>query len=124
MKSKLTSIAAVGAVVIACCASALAAGAHRTLDAHQTFKLAPGAKHTFQVAYPDALEYGNATYAGNVKLLKPTGHHSAQASLGLVKITSKGSCLGGSEYCVTVKNANRTGSGNVRIAVTAQTRLP
>jgi len=124
MKFKLTSITAVGAVVLACCATALATGGDRTLTAKQTFNLKPGATKTFQLAYPDALEYGGAKYSGKVKLLKPTGHHGVTASLSLVKVVSQSSCMGGSEYCVKVDNTNAANSGSVRVAVTTQTRLP
>jgi hypothetical protein len=104
---------------------ALAAAGGKTLHHTSTFKLAAGRTKEFSVAYPDALEFGGATYAGRVRILGPSASERGSApALDKVHITSQGSTLGDSQYSARVKNANRAGTAPVRVLITATTTLP
>lgn len=96
-----------------------------TLQNTQTFTVAAGQTKTFMVGYPDALKYGGSKYSGNVQILTPLYPSGiTPPSLGKVKILSKGSCLGGSDYCASVRNANKTGTARVGVRITTTTELP
>ncbi len=112
MKFRLAALAAVG--VLSCgagAATALAAGG-KVLHQSGTYSVAAGKSRSVAVPFPDALEYGGSRYSGSVRIL---------SSSGGFKILSRGSCLGGSEYCVKVHNGGRA---TARFKVTATTRLP
>jgi hypothetical protein len=103
---------------------AVAAGP-RTFHDTETFVL-PGAKtERFSVPYPRALEYGNATYAGDLTVLGPSPtEHGRKPDLRKVHIKSQGSALGGSQYSATIVNANAARSAPVRVVITTTTTLP
>ncbi|HEX2703783.1 MAG TPA: hypothetical protein VHM72_10175 [Solirubrobacteraceae bacterium] len=86
-------------------------------------KLAAGQTRTVTVSYPDALEYGNAIYSGNVRIVAIAGSGGAP-DLAKVRILSRGSVLGGSSYQVRARNANARGTAPVRVEVTATTVEP
>lgn len=91
----------------------------------RVFKLKAAKTSRFTVAYPDALEFGTAQYSGRVQILGPArGSHGAKPVLAKVHVLSKGSCLGGSDFCVRVRNGNAGGTAAVRVRITATTRLP
>lgn len=116
--------ALIGLVFVAS-ASALSTGSQVTLHKTKTFKLASAKTKTFKVGYPDALKYSGSTYSGKVKILPPAkGSKGKKPTLGKVKILSQGSCLGGSDFCVKVRNGNSASAAAVRVRVTATTKLP
>ena len=105
-------------VVLAIAAVAAAAGGvvlHKT----KTFKLSGGKTKTFEVRYPDALKYKGSKYSGKVKV---AGFEPR--NIKKVKILHKGSCLGGSVFCVKVRNGNDPSNRKVTVTLTATTRLP
>ena len=109
------------ALLAAAVLAAVAVGAGRvTLHKTKTFKLASGKTKTYQVGYPDALKFKGSKYSGKVKLI-PAG--PKPANLKKVKILKKGSCQGGSAFCVKVQNKN-VGRSPVKVRVTASTKLP
>ena len=107
-------------------ASAAGAATDRaTLTAARTFRLEAGGVRTFRVAYPDALKYGRSRYSGRVRILMPAaGAPRSGPSLQKVHILSRGSCLGGSDFCARVRNSNATGTAAVRVRIRATTELP
>jgi hypothetical protein len=103
-------------------ASAYAAGSV-TKHFYGSKKIAAGETRTVTVSYPDALEYGNATYSGNVRVVAVVGAGHAP-DLAKVRILSRGSVLGGSEYQVRARNTNALGTAPVRLEVTVTTVEP
>jgi len=115
------------AVAAAAAAAAGVADAANTVTKHatRTFALAPGTTRTFDVGYPDALEFGGAVYRGLVAILPPAaGSAGGAPSLGKVKVLAEGSALGGSDFRVRVRNANPAGTAAVEVRVTAVTHEP
>jgi hypothetical protein len=107
-----------------CAAAALAAATHG-LRTVRTFKLAAGKTKQFAVAYPDALEYGSATYSGTVTVLAPAAsERGSKPSLRRVHVKTRGSIMGDSSYAATVQNTNSAGTAPVRVEVVATTTLP
>jgi hypothetical protein len=116
------------AVVAAGCAGpgAVATAAPKTTHTKsvtRTFTLSSGATKSFDVGYPFALKYAHAKYRGKVQILAPAHVRKGQLKprLAKVKVLSKGSALGGSDYRVKVKNGNVSGAAAVRVRVTATT---
>ena len=105
--------------VLAVAAVAVAAGPI-TLHKTKTFKLKSNTTKTYKVGYPDALKYKKSKYSGKVKLV---ANGKKPAKLAKVKILSKGSCLGGSTFCVKVRNNDNKGRSPVTVKVTATTKL-
>ena len=93
---------------------ALAATGRTTLRHTRIFSLARGTTRTLSVGYPDALKYGRSRYSGSVKVLE---------SPRVIHILSRGSCDGGSDFCVRVRNSSAS-RDPARIRVTATTELP
>lgn len=113
-----------GPLALLVCASAFAAGA-TTKHGTATKAIAAGKTLTLAVPYPDALKYGNATYSGRaIVLASAPGATGSAPSLAKVRILSKGSILGGSEYQVRAHNANAAGTAPVRLKVIATTVEP
>lgn len=117
---------AVFIVLLVCAiASAHAVAAGGTImSSTRTFRLAEGKSATFKLAYPDALQFGASQYRGAVQLLRSPKAHGTKPSLAKVHILSRGSCLGGSDFCVKIRNRNGSGTAPVRIKITAYTQLP
>jgi hypothetical protein len=110
------------AILAVAAMTTVAVGASRvTLHKTKTFKLASGKTKTFKVGYPDALKFKGSKYSGKVKLI---AKGKKPAKLKKVKVLSKGSCMGGSSFCVKVQNNNNVGRSPVRVRVTASTKLP
>jgi hypothetical protein len=108
-------------------ATAAGAASKVTKHARSTVTIAAGRTRTVYVPYPDALKYGNATYAGKVLVLGAApGAPGRRPQWALVKVLSAGSALGGSEYRARIRNANASGTAPVRVEVVATTveRLP
>jgi hypothetical protein len=85
--------------------------------------IAAGQTRTVTVIYPDALEYGNASYSGSVRVVALASGGRAP-DLVKVRILTRGSALGGSEYQVRAHNTNARGTAPVRLEVTATTVEP
>ncbi|MGD0198457.1 MAG: hypothetical protein ABSC56_11220 [Solirubrobacteraceae bacterium] len=120
-----TTALGTGLLLALLASSAALAASTIELQASTTVNIAAGRTETVTVGYPDALEYGNATYAGRTVVLgPPAGARGATPSRGAVKVLSAGSVLGGSAYKVRIHNANRSGTAPLRVAVTAITREP
>jgi len=107
-------------------ASAPALGAHAiTKEASATVTLAPGETRTVTVGYPDALEYGNASYSGRTVVLGPApGAPGRQPRRSAVAVLGASSALGGSDYRVRVRNRNPSGTAPERVRVIAITIEP
>jgi hypothetical protein len=103
-------------------ASALAAQSV-TKHLYGSTRIAAGQTRTVTVSYPDALEYGNATYSGTVRVVAVAGAGHAP-DLAKVRILSRGSVLGGSEYRVRARNTNAPGTAPVRLELTVTTVEP
>jgi hypothetical protein len=103
---------------------ALAATGRITLRHTRTFSVARGSTRTLRVGYPDALRYGRSRYSGKVRVLQePPGNHGGGPSPSDVHVLSRGSCEGGSDFCVRVRNSSAS-RDPAQIRVTAQTELP
>src|SRR5258708_27932926 len=89
----------------------------------KTFSLKGGDRKTFMVPYPDALKFGNAKYGGSVAILKPAklGKGQKAPDLKKVKVISKGSAVGGSDFSAKVNNANAKDTAPVQVRLTATT---
>jgi hypothetical protein len=106
-------------------AVALAATGRTTLRNTHSFALSGGTTRTLRAGYPDALKYGRSKYSGTVRLSQPpSGSRGGGPSLHEVHILSRGSCEGGSEFCVRVRNSNPHGNAAVNVRITARTELP
>jgi hypothetical protein len=105
--------------MFAALAATASAGARKSVS--QTFTIRPGATRSFSVSYPDALEFGGASYSGSVQILVPrrSGAHAPKARY--VHVLGKGSSDGDSLFTVRVRNDNATGTTPVRIRVTTTT---
>lgn len=115
-------IAVALAAVLSAAATAAGATQHRQ-SSTRTFSLSAGQTRTFDLIYPHALQFGNARYQCNARiLLGIIGQGQAPPSLGKVHVLERGSALGGSECRVRVRNDNAAGTGPVRVRVTATTR--
>jgi hypothetical protein len=80
---------------------------------------------TANVAYPDALKFADATYAGTIKIIGANPMVGGRRpDLGLVKVLSKQSTEGGSTLRVRIRNDNPHGTLAARAVVTAITREP
>jgi hypothetical protein len=91
----------------------------------RTVVLFPGRLTTVNVAYPDALEFGGATYSGTVKIISSDPKVGGpRPRLSLVKVLSKGSAEGGSVLRVRIRNGNPRETLAARAIVTAITQLP
>jgi hypothetical protein len=91
----------------------------------ETVSLPPAAVTTVDVVYPDALEFGGATYSGKVKILGPNPEVGGRRPrLSLIDVLSKGSAEGDSVYRVRIRNANPRGTLSARAEITAITREP
>jgi hypothetical protein len=112
----------VPAIALLASASAFGAGSV-TKHNYGSEKIAAGQTRTVTVGYPDALEYGNAIYSGNVRVVALAGGGRAP-DLAKVRILSRGSVLGGSEYEVRARNTNARGTAPVRLDATATTVEP
>ena len=112
------------AIVLLADTTALAAGSIAKTEV--AFKTIPaGRTRTLTVPYPDALEYAGARYSGEVEIKLPRPGTSGRApDLALVKILSRGSALGGSEYQVRAHNGNAPGTAAIRLEVIATTVEP
>lgn len=110
------------AVLLACAASAAAASTYTLYRTH-VFSLAGGKTRSLKVAYPDALKYGGSKYSGKVKILPPAAG-ARSPSLQKVHVLSKHSCLGGSDFCVKVRNDNSSSTAPVHVKVETKTQLP
>lgn len=111
-------------VALSASATALAAG---SVSKHQVDRvhIAAGQTRSVAVPYPDALEYGNARYAGSsrIELLAPSrGEHAAVGAK--VTILSAEPVLGGSEYRVRAHNGNAPGTAPVVLVVATTTVEP
>lgn len=126
MRSRSHRLAALASIAALGLSGAAAAAAGTVVKHHvTTVTLRPGVTATFDVAYPDALKYGGATYSGTVRVLPPApGAAGGTPSLGRVTVLSRGQALGGSELAVRVRNANPRGTAAVRVRITATTREP
>jgi hypothetical protein len=83
------------------------------------------ATRTVTVPFPDALEYGNARYAGRVVVLGAAGGAPGRRPRRtLVRILDAKPVLGGSEWQVRVRNRNPRGTAPVRLEVIATTTEP
>jgi hypothetical protein len=103
---------------------ALAATGRITLRHTRIFSLARGTTPTLRVGYPDALKYGRSRYSGGVRVLQePPGNNGGGPPARDIHILSRGSCEGGSDFCVRVRNSSAS-RDPARIRVTAQTELP
>jgi hypothetical protein len=104
---------------------AVAATGRTTLRNTHTFALSGRITRTLRVAYPDALKYGGSKYSGSVRLLPPAAAaRGGRPSLHRVHILSRGSCEGGSDFCVRVRNSNSRSKAAVDVRITARTKLP
>lgn len=114
-------VAVVGAGALLVASAAIAAS---TVTKHSTgfFKVPAGQTRMLSVPYPDALEYGNATYSGRdvVRAVK-FGPTLRAPDLTKVKILYAASVEGGSSFQVRAHNANGAGTAAVRIEVIATT---
>jgi hypothetical protein len=126
-ESGVRGIIVVGLLMLVAAGGALAIAApgRKVLHNSQTRTLAAGTTKTFEIVYPDALKYGGSTYSGKVQILPPARRaHGRRPSLRKVRIRSRGSCVGGSEFCARVRNSNPRGTAPVRVRITATTILP
>jgi len=108
-------------------AAAALAAATSSITKNQTGFLNVPAGHTgtLTVPYPDALEYGNARYAGRVLVLAPRrGTKGRAPDLAKVRTLDAMSVHGGSGYQARAHNDNRPGTAAVRLEVTATTIEP
>jgi hypothetical protein len=115
-------VSTVTAIALLASASAFGAGSV-TKHHYGSKKIAAGQTRTVTVGYTDALEYGNATYSGSVRVVALAGGERAP-DIAKVRILSRGSVLGGSEYKVQARNTNARGTAPVRLEVTATTVEP
>ena len=105
--------------------AATAAPKRVTLHNMKTFSLRAGKTMTFGLAYPDALKYSGSKYSAQVQVLPPAAHtQGGRPSLQKVTVLNKGSCVGGSSFCATVRNANRSGTAAAQVKLTTTTLLP
>jgi len=119
--------AVAGAVGVTALVAAGAAVAASSITKHNTgsFSLPAGRTQELSVAYPDALEYGNASYSGRGVVLAPKlGAKGRAPNLQKVRILYSGSVQGGSSFEVRARNGNPAGTAPARIGVTATTVEP
>jgi len=113
--------AAIGAGALFAAGAAIAAS---SVTKHHTgfFNVPAGQTRMLSIPYPDALEYGNATYSGRdvVRAVK-FGPKLRAPDLGKVRILYDGSVQGGSAFEVRAHNANGAGTAAVRLEVIATT---
>jgi hypothetical protein len=113
----------IGIVIASLPCTAAFAASSVTKRFHGSTRIAAGQTRTVTVGYPDALEYGNATYSGTVRVVVvKTGGKAPD--LAEVRILSRGSVLGGSAYEVRARNDNAHGTEPVRLEVTVTTVEP
>jgi hypothetical protein len=107
-------------------AAAASAGASVVVKRHEeTVSVLPARTSTFEVSYPDALEFGDAVYSGTVRLLGPNPDVGGRRpKLSLVRVLSSGSAEGDSVLRVRIRNANPLGTLAVRAEIVAVTREP
>jgi hypothetical protein len=119
--------AAAAALAAALLVAVGTASATSSITKNQTGFLNVPAGHTgtLTVPYPDALEYGNARYAGRVLVLAPRrGTKGRAPDLAKVRTLDAMSVHGGSGYQARAHNDNRPGTAAVRLEVTATTIEP
>jgi hypothetical protein len=117
---------ATGAIAVGA-SPAMAVGTSRAVVKRhtQTISVLPARTTTVNVAYPDALEFGGATYSGEVRLIGPNpAVGGRRPKLSLIKVLSRQSAEGGSVLRVRIRNANPLGTLAARAVVSAITRLP
>jgi hypothetical protein len=125
MKVKILACLAVAVGVSLVLGAAALGGTSIVRLATRTLSIPAGQTRTLTVAYPDALEYGNARYSGQVALLGPPhGTKGRKPDLGKVRILERQSVEGGSAFQVRADNANAPGSAAVRLVVSAKTVEP
>jgi hypothetical protein len=121
----LRRTAVLGAAVALLAGATAFAASSITKATFGTKQIPAGQTRTVTVPYADALKYGNARYSGSVEIKPPLPFVSGTApDLAKVKILSKGSVLGGSEYQVRAHNGNAPGTAPVRLEVTTTTVEP
>jgi hypothetical protein len=113
--------AAIGAGALLAASAAIAAS---SLTKHHTgfINVPAGQTRTLSIPYPDALEYGNATYSGRevVRAVR-FGPRLRAPDLRKVTILYAASVEGGSSFEVRAHNANGAGTAAVRVEVIATT---
>jgi len=110
MRLRWAGAAAIGAGALLAASAAIAASS--VTKRHSGFFNVPaGQTRMLNIPYPDALEYGNATYSGRdvVRAVK-FGPKPRAPDLGRVKILYAGSVQGGSAFEVRALNANGAGT--------------
>ncbi len=103
---------------------ASAAIAASSVTKHHTgfFNVPAGQTRTLSIPYPDALEYGNATYSGrDVVRAVRFGPRLRAPDLRKVMILYAASVEGGSSFEVRAHNANGAGTAAVRVEAIATT---
>jgi hypothetical protein len=105
---------------------AAAAGAPVVVKRHEeTVSVLPARTSTFEVSYPDALEFAGAVYSGAVKIIGPNpAVGGRRPKLSLVRVLSSGSAEGDSVLRVRIRNANPPGTLAARAEIVAVTREP
>ncbi len=113
------------ALALLAAAATAAAASPLVKQATRTVQIAAGKTRTVNVPYPDALEYGNATYSAKTIVLGAVpGAEGTAPQRRLVTVLGTGSALGGSEYRARIRNANAKGTAPVRVEVLARTVEP
>jgi hypothetical protein len=121
LRLRWAGVAAIAAGALLAASAAIAASSV-TKHFIGFFKVPAGQTRMLSIPYPDALEYGNATYSGRdiVRAVK-FGPKLRAPDLTKVRILYAGSVQGGSSFEVRAHNANAAGTAAVRVEVIATT---
>ncbi len=121
MTRRIVRVAVAVSSVLVLGAGGAVAAAPRSIvkEASAHVLLASGQTRTLTVAFPDALKYANASYAGY-----PSVPNASPVALRHVKITGRRFVDGGSAYQATAHNENPPGTAPVEFLVAARTFEP